>query len=203
MHSATIFRTRRVVSASLTRWKSTLPQSKRLDAFEVLNLERRFDVSQDALKQSYRSLMANLHPDKHHTKPPSEQETLREKASVVTQSYQILKNSPTRATHMLQLFGKVEDTDEASMRELFLGGSSQGQFNMLLMEVMEIREEIEETEDEGALQSLLEENITRMESVCNELADAFANQDLDSALELAVKLQYYNRIDETIREKKD
>ena len=199
-YSAVLVRTQRL--GSLVDGRAAYFSSgatKFLDAFEVLNMERKFDLSEDELKKSYRSLMANLHPDKHYEKSPSEQEALREKASEVTQSYQILKAFPTRATHMLQLFGKVEDMDESSMKDLLDG--SQG--NLLLMEVMEIREEIDETDSEEGLKSLLEENTKKIEDVCNQLAGAFSTEDLDLALELTVKLQYYNRIDETIRAKMD
>jgi DnaJ-domain-containing protein 1 len=62
---------------------------------------------------------------------------------------------------------------------------------------------IDDTDEEEELKSLLEKNSARMDSVCSQLAEAFAEQNLDLALELTVKLQYYNRIDETIREKMD
>lgn len=200
--SATLLRSNRSVkSGSLFRFASTAADDEaRLDAFAVLNVDRRFDVPQDDLKQSYRRLMADLHPDKHHGKPLEEQEALGQQATQVTQSYQILQQATTRASHMLQLMGRVDGSmDESSMREL-LGGA---QGNMLLMEVMEIREAIEEANTDDELAPFLEENKGRMDSVCDNLASAFAEQDLDSALELTVKLQYYNRIDETIREKMD
>lgn len=174
--------------------------TKRLDAFEVMNLDRKFDLSPDELKASYRNLMATLHPDKHHNKSLEEQESLQQQASQVIQSYQILKEAPTRATHMLQLVGKIDDMDESTMKEL-LGGA---QGNVLLMEVMELREAIDEAgSSREELQPMLDNNTARMEQLGQQLAKAFQEDDWDQALELTVKLQYYNRIDETIRAKLD
>ena len=172
--------------------------SSSLDAFSLLQVDRRFDIPQDELKNSYRRLMADLHPDKHHGKPPEEQQSLAQRATLVTQSYQILQQDSTRATHMLQLLGKVEDTfDESSLQELL--GSSPAS-SMLLMQVMDVREAIEEAgSNQQELQQLLEENNSRIRDVCDQLAPAFESQDLDKALELTVVLQYYSRIEETIR----
>lgn len=202
-----------------------------MDAFSLLKLERKFDVSPDELKQSYRQLMAVLHPDKHHLKPPDEQEELRQQASQVTQAYQIVKDIPARATHMLQLLGRIEsdavddknDTEDDSTSKRtrgmedstlhdLLGESSQQTSMMLLMEVMELREAIEEATGDEALQELLEDNMARMDDVYQELTHTFSTKnkdgtartpDLDRALECTVMMQYYSRIDETIREKMD
>ncbi|CAB9522614.1 Co-chaperone [Seminavis robusta] len=206
-----VFRSPVATSVSKTvalRWSSAAASSEDssrndnnapVDAFTLLNLDRRFDISQDELKQSYRRLMAQFHPDKHHGKPLAEQQALSEQATLVTRSYQILQQDSTRATHMLQLLGKVEDTfDESSLQELL--GSSPAS-SMLLMQVMEIREAIEEAgSDQAKLQSLSEENNTRMQEVGEELAQAFDAQDLDKAVELTIMLQYYSRIEETIRD---
>lgn len=186
-------------------------QEEPLDAFRVLNLERKFDLSEDELKQAYRHLMTTLHPDKNHSKPLVEQEYLREQASQVTQSYQLLKDIPTRATHMLQLLGRVssgiqchgEGIEESTLHDL-LGAQPSP---LLLMEIMEIREAIEDATSDAELQPLLEENNARLEDVYQQLSQAFQPQEgddapnLDRALECTVMVQYYSRIDEAIREK--
>lgn len=179
--------------------RSTNAKAKQhLDAYNVLHLDRHFAINHEEMKQSYRNLMNQLHPDKHSAKPTPEQEELRDLASEVTQSYQILKDPHTRAMHLLQLMGKVEDMNESLMGQL-LGSDG----NMLLMEVMEIREAVEEASSNEELQPLLEENSTRIQDVCNQLADAFETEDLDKALELTVTLQYFTRIEHAIHEKMD
>lgn len=147
--------------------------------------------------------MAELHPDKHHGKAMPDQDALRQQASQVTQSYQILKQAPSRATHLLHLLGRVENEslEEASLRELLGGTSSSSTQTNLLLQVMEIREVIEEASNDDDLKPLLEENNQRMDDICDQLGNAFDAQDLDRALELTVMLQYFHRIDETIREK--
>jgi molecular chaperone HscB len=183
-------------SSSTTDCPKRTSVPKSLDAFALMNVDRRFDLSPEELKQSYHKLMAQLHPDKHHGKPRHVQEALLLQATNVTQSYQLLLKSTTRATHLLQLLGKVGDTfDESSLGEL---AGQAG--NTLLVQVMEIREAIEEAgADQEALKALLKENNQRMQNVYDQLTSAFEAQHLDKAVELTVTLQYYNRIDQTIR----
>ena len=230
-------------NSSAIRWNSSSTETAQnddhqqpqqmMDAFSLLHLERKFDVSDDELKQSYRQLMAVLHPDKHHSKAPNEQEDLRQQASQVTQAYQIIKDIPARATHLLQLLGRIdadavddnnkkEDASATTSKRIagmedstlhdLLGESSKQTSMMLLMEVMELREAIEEANGDEALQELLDDNKARMDDVYKELTHAFSTSnkdgtartpDLDRALECTVMMQYYNRIDETIREKMD
>lgn len=208
-------------------------QEEPLDAFRTLHLDRKFDISAEELKHSYRKLMTTLHPDKHHGKPPEEQEYLLEQASQVTQSYQLLKDIPTRATHLLQLLGRVngdtkqcdskKDTntivliEESSLRDII----GEQQSMLVLMEIMELREAIDEAETDAELKVLLDENTVRMDDFYQQLSKAFleyttattgagadagvhegdSEPNLDKALECTVMLQYYSRIDETIRDK--
>ena len=178
--------------------RTTVP--KYLDAFAVMEVDRKFDLSPVELKRSYHRLMAQLHPDKNHDKPRHIQEALELQATNVTRSYQILQKPTTRATHLLQLLGKVGDTfDESSLRDL-MGQPG----NVLLMQIMEIREAIEDAgADQKALRNLLHENSHRIDDICVQLALAFEARRLDKAVELTVKLQYYNRIDEAIQTKLD
>lgn len=163
------------------------------NSFQVLGLPERFAIDDNELKQSYRKLMIDYHPDKHTAKSADDQEELEQQASAVTRAYQTLKQPHTRAVHLLDVVG--HPTEEAASGEL-VGGE-------FLMEIMEIREEIQATLGDEALRKLLHENQARIDETCVELAEAFDENDLDKALELTARLQYWNRIDETIREKMD
>jgi DnaJ-domain-containing protein 1 len=68
------------------------------------------------------------------------------------------------------------------------------------MEIMDIREAIECANDKE-IRRLLKENEERMDKVGRKLAEAFEVQDLDRALKLTAELQYWNRAQETLREK--
>lgn len=175
------------------RFLTTETRSTKIeDYFERLQLPRSFSVEKQELKQSYRKLMATLHPDRHTMESQEKQDDFSEEASQVTRAYSILQNPHERAVHLLELMGRP--LEEAASSEVV--GME------FLMEIMELREEIAETTEEADLERLIDDNQARMDAVGVKLATAFENADtLDDALQLTAQLQYWNRIDETLQEK--
>jgi len=125
------------------------------DHFEILGLKPSFSVSQHELKSAYMKLISELHPDRHTLKSLDEQYLFQEKASQVTRAYTILSNPHERAVHLMRLAGKP--IDEHSTGKLV--GS------MFLMEIMELREKIEEISGEAELKALQSNNLLRMEEL--------------------------------------
>lgn len=164
-----------------------------INSFHALDVPENFDIDLDQLKKLYRTLMTNYHPDKHYSNP-NECQDIEHRASVVTRAYDILKDPHTRAVHLLEVLGQPM-LDEAANGELV--GSE------FLMYIMEVRESISLTDDDRILKQMLDENRIRNEQTCNDLANAFAQHDYRKALELTAQLQYWHRIDETIRDKID
>ena len=69
------------------------------------------------------------------------------------------------------------------------------------MEVMEIREEIEHASSDEELRPILKACQKSQAELCDELAIAFREERIDDAKSLTAKLQYWNRIEETIIDK--
>lgn len=69
------------------------------------------------------------------------------------------------------------------------------------MEIIHIREAIDECNNDTEIRRLLKENAERMDKVQRKLTKAFEIHDLDRALKLTAELQYWNRVQETLREK--
>ena len=160
------------------------------DAFRIFGLPRRFSINEQTLKDSYRQLMSELHPDRKHRHPKSS--TLS--ASAVTRAYDRLRNKHTRATHLMELLGRP--MEESSSGRLV------GQ--EFLLEIMQLREMVDEMGDDDEDRGLKEQwkqNQVRIEETCEQLDEAIEAGDLDKALELTARLQYWNRIEETIRSK--
>jgi molecular chaperone HscB len=158
--------------------------------FDVLGLPSSFSVNEEELRSVYRQLMKEYHPDKHSNKSPEDQNALEARASAVTRAYDTLKSPHSRSVHLLEVLGRP--LEEAVSGEL-VG-------NEFLMDVMELREDVDRTAP-GSLEPLLQENLVRVDETIQELVAAFAEESLDHALELTARLQYWNRIHETIREK--
>lgn len=72
---------------------------------------------------------------------------------------------------------------------------------MFLMEIMELRETIDETSTDDELKLLLNDNDSKIKALSTELSESFQSGDLDTALKLTAMMQYWTRVDETIREK--
>ena len=70
------------------------------------------------------------------------------------------------------------------------------------MEIMELRETIDDTFVETDLQLLQTHTLLRMEQIGKDLTMAFDKSNLDDAQRLAAMLQYYHRVDETIKGKR-
>lgn len=191
--SSTIIRphTRRLFSSSV----ADEPQEPIWNAFNVLGVPERFSLDEKELKTKYRALMGEYHPDRNQQANLLEQELMREKSSAVTRAYQELTAAHTRAAHLMALRGKPM-TESLSQQVVGMD---------FLMQVMEIREEIESIAagSDQELRTLLEQNGERIEETCRAFEEALGQRDLDAALKHTARLQYWNRVTETIREKMD
>lgn len=138
--------------------------------------------------------MKELHPDQHHqhNKNHNNHQHDLQQASAVTRAYDTLKRPHERATHLLNVLGSPLEEDDASTQ---LVGAC------FLMDVMMQREEIEEAQhDQTRLKVLYDRNLERVQECCRQLEVAFRDRDMNTARKLTAQLQYWNRIDETLRE---
>jgi molecular chaperone HscB len=162
-----------------------------MDAFRIFDLPYDFVIDPKALHNAYRNHMMKLHPDRNSQKHPDEQQRLEQQASAVTAAYDILKKPHERARHLLKMFGHGLDEEESTVVD-----------PEFLMEIMEIREDVENKPAE-ALQPLYIENEWRTQECMRQLAQAFQAEDWKAAKTLTAQLQYWNRIHEALLEKMD
>lgn len=171
------------------------------DYFALLGLSRTFSVDGETLKQSYRKLITQHHPDLQ--KQNGQDEAVDDDhASRITHAYHTLKKPHTRATHLLELVGFP--IDERSGEAKLVGP----EFLMLVMETREVIDAIPSVfecgGDEGVIEQLeshLAEAKKEMDKLLQELDLVMEQDDFDKARQLAAQLQYWNRIEETIVEK--
>eukprot|EP00752_Nemacystus_decipiens_P015967 g14272.t1 len=100
------------------------------DPFAIFGLERRFAIDEQALRQAFLKASAEQHPDRFVD--PIEQADAVEQMSRLTDSYRVLSDPELRARALLSLSGLelAEDKDKLPPD--------------LLMEVMEVREAMED-----------------------------------------------------------
>jgi DnaJ-domain-containing protein 1 len=178
---------------------------------------------QRALKESYRQLMIRYHPDKQQQESAPSADQV---ASTVTHAYQTLRHIHSRALHRLDLWHAATSTptNPENTNSTEIVGTE------FLMEIMEIRSEIDDcvsflrggdTADCSfavqRLQQLSLENRTHTFQANRSLSQAWkqlaqsgdrgrpnAEDEVVMEIEkLTAQLQYYHRIDETIRQHVD
>ena len=70
-----------------------------------------------------------------------------------------------------------------------------------LMDIMDIREAIENASKQSDVQRLMAEINGHLHMTTQKLANVFEHDRLECALKLTAELQYWNRAHETLREK--
>jgi len=121
--------------------------------FERLGLPRRFSVDAAELERLYLARSREVHPDFHTLGTDAERADSLTATAAVNEAYIALKDPFRRAEYMLGLLGGPTAVAHKDMPQAFL------------MEMMEIREQIEETKSTG--------NTLEMERIERELTARF------------------------------
>lgn len=143
-----------------------------------------------ALRREYLSLQSKAHPD---LAPASRKRQAEALSTRVNEAYKTLTSPLKRAQYLLSLRGIDVEDESAKL------GEEAEEDKELLMEVMEVREQVDEAEREEDLEVLREENDTRMKGSVEVLEKAFGEGDLDMARKEAVRLRYWVNIEESIQ----
>lgn len=154
------------------------------DYYHIFDIPRSFLIDEKLLQDRYRALMKEVHPDQN----PND----NHRAATVTHAYDVLKRPSQRARHLLELLGApLTEDDNQSVAPRFL------------MEIMDVRERIDDCSDTSVLQREHQHNVLRLEEWSQKLQRALESDDVETVRELAGELQYLYRIDETLRERLD
>lgn len=117
--------------------------------FELLGLAPRFAIDQTVLDQSYRTIQAEVHPDRFAAGSSTERMQSMQWATQANEAYRTLKNPTARARYLLQLQGvDTEEENNTAMPTDFL---------MLQMEWREQMEDASHGKDISTLDALLQE----------------------------------------------
>jgi molecular chaperone HscB len=144
-----------------------------------------FSVDEKQLRKEFLQLQALAHPDRH----PQEAKNRAEAASAkINEAYKTLQSPLPRAQYLLSLRGLDVAEDETAKSD----------DAELLMEVLEMRENIEAAQEEADLISMKETNDARVEESVQNLDNAFKADDVEKAKQEAIKLRYWINIRESL-----
>ncbi|KAI9868943.1 MAG: hypothetical protein M1813_002766 [Trichoglossum hirsutum] len=144
-----------------------------------------FSINLQQLRREFIQLQQNAHPDRH---PPEVKHRAEATSAHINEAYKTLQDPLLRAQYLLSLRGIDVACDETAKLD----------DHELLLEVMEMREEIEAAEEEEQLLPLKRINNARIDESVKVLADAFKVDDMVTAKEEAVKLRYWINIKESL-----
>ncbi|KAL1512826.1 hypothetical protein ABEB36_002348 [Hypothenemus hampei] len=160
--------------------------------FKLFSLEEEFNIDSKQLHNIYRKLQSYLHPDKFSNKSDEEKEISANYSSLINKAYNNLQVPLKRAVHLLQLKGNKLNEDQKIDDPDFL------------MEMMELNEEFDDTDDVNKLKDLDIKNKNQLENIVKQIDECFKEGNLTQAKFYVIKMKYYaslnNRINARLRE---
>ncbi|CAA3015822.1 iron-sulfur cluster co-chaperone, mitochondrial isoform X1 [Olea europaea subsp. europaea] len=169
--------------------RSVQPVDHSIDYFQILGVERRYNIEVDKLEGKYKDWQKKLHPDLVHSKSQREREYAAEQSARVIDAYRTLTDPLSRAIYILKLENVVVDEEERITD------------SELLAEIMELREAVEEAEGTQALNQIKAQIQGKMQYWCNSFEDALLNKNYEDATASIQRMTYYKRANEEIIKK--
>lgn len=160
--------------------------------FELLGVSPGVRLEPATLDKSFKALQRRLHPDLYAQRPSVEQELSAANSARVNQAYQTLKSPLERVKYLLELHGIGVLSEEGAAASVPTNPA-------LLMEVMEIREAVDECTSRPELAGIAAANAGRIDACLAELEQLYARGEVDGLADPAVRLQYYSKIDGEVR----
>ncbi|XP_059487698.1 iron-sulfur cluster co-chaperone protein HscB isoform X2 [Neocloeon triangulifer] len=158
--------------------------------FDVLGVEKKFDLKTAELTKKFRSLQSLVHPDKYGRKSENEKENSENHSALLNQAYKTLLKPMDRGLYLLKLEGLSIEEGTVQMDSEFL------------MEIMELNEELESASSSEAVLKLAEANNKVINQYTKDIDAAFEEKNLEKAKQLLTKMKYYSSFEEKIKELK-
>lgn len=128
------------------------------DDFELFGLPRRQAQDRAQIDARWKSLQAEVHPDRFAAEGSAAQRLAMQWAVRVNEAFQRLKDPLRRAAYLCELYGEAVDAeDNTAMPPEFL------------MQQMAWREALDDAQDAAAVEALNEEVLTRRRALLAEL----------------------------------
>lgn len=161
-----------------------LPRLAVQNYFTLLAIPESFDLDIKALEKSYFDIQRAAHPDRQIGKSEQERIVAIEKSMDANEAYEALKNPLTRAEHLLALKGIHVNSESDTIKPR----------QSLLMEMMELREHISDSKDDGrALLQIVGDIRKIADEVTAALSEAFSAGDHEYAAQCTIHLHYLGK----------
>ncbi|MDA0902312.1 MAG: Fe-S protein assembly co-chaperone HscB [Proteobacteria bacterium] len=152
--------------------------------FERFGLAENFDIDLDLLEEKYLHFQQLFHPDKLAHKSKEEQINLEHNSILITESYDILKDSLKRAIYLLKLKGINIDDDNCPINPS----------PATLILVMEFREELLEAQDIERIDEIRDGIKDDLKQLMKQVKVIFATKNYQLAAEKLIEAKYLDKI---------
>ncbi|MDR1424039.1 MAG: Fe-S protein assembly co-chaperone HscB [Azoarcus sp.] len=167
------------------------------DYFALFGLPRRFGIDEAVLDRAWHTLQAEVHPDRHASRPDSERRRAMQGALRVNEAYGTLKKALPRAQYLLELAGFGHGHGHG----LELGHGAVASSTMapeFLIEQMQWREAVAEARAVGDV-AALERLAQRLRAHAGEMTTRLAAQiderrDLEAAADTVHRLMFLDKL---------
>ncbi|KAJ1690534.1 hypothetical protein LUZ63_014689 [Rhynchospora breviuscula] len=165
------------------------PVDASVDYFQIFGMKKIYEIEEGDLEGIYKDWQKKLHPDLVHSKSEKEKGFAAEQSARVIDAYRTLKNPLSRALYLLKL-EQIHVDEEKTVSD-----------PDLLMEMMEMREAVEEAKDTQSLNEIQSKVKKKLDSWSKSFKEAFNKQDFGSAVNCTQRMKYYERALEEITKK--
>lgn len=155
--------------------------------FELFSLPVSYQVDQAALRERYKELQQQFHPDRYSDKSAQDKRLAMQFASEINSALQTLKSPLLRAQYLLELAGQAEDTETRKTND-----------PAFLMAQMELREQLQEIPQQrdpfAELDALQQQADATYSDLQQQFVAAFSDDDFATANDLVGRMQFYVKL---------
>ena len=151
--------------------------------FELLGLEQSFDIDSKKLHQSYLQLQKIFHPDVLSRKGDAERLAGIQLSADVNNAYKTLQNPLQRAEYILSLHEVYVASETGAVKADM----------SLLMESMELREALSDTDSASELQEILSNAKDIVSVLPNEFSTKMNENNLPKAAQIAIRWRFMEK----------
>ncbi len=159
----------------------SIQPSRPVDHFARLAVRRAYDLDTTDLERQYFGFQRRFHPDRFAAKSATEKAHSLQHATSLNEAYETLMSPLGRARYLLDLFGRAVIEEETTSDPA------------LLAEALEMRQALAEAPDAAAVVAIAAGAEAKMADCRSALSTAFATDDLDTAMELTLRLTYLDK----------
>ena len=150
------------------------------DHFALFNMAPTFDIDTNKLELAFHALQNKLHPDRFCSRSQKEQTFSLAHAAHINSSYTTLRDPLARARYLISLHKPELLSEETTVTD-----------TTILMEILELRERVADTDDSEELFQIYQEVAVKKAQTIEKLSAAFKREDYNAANDAVNTLSYY------------